>query len=269
MPAYGTSVSEQSHRSDTRVLGRRTLQRDHRILAQLLRPGMAVLDVGCGTGAITAGIARAVGPDGIVIGVDRDDALLEMARREHAGIPNLTFETGDVLHLAFEGRFDIVTATRTLQWVADPGAAVARMVKAARPAGTVVALDYNHEANSWEPDPPAEFRRFYRALLAWRAVNGWDNLMGDHLPALFRDAGLAEVESHTQDEVALRAAPEFCEEGAVWAHVIDSLGLKLAEEGFLAEAELRAAGEAYERWREASMERQVLSLRAVVGRVPR
>lgn len=43
------NMAAQSHRSDPRILGRRTLQRDHRHLARLLRPGLAVLDVGCGT----------------------------------------------------------------------------------------------------------------------------------------------------------------------------------------------------------------------------
>src|SRR6516164_2145961 len=104
----------QSHRSDPRILGRRTLQRDHRCLAELLRPGLAVLDVGCGTGAITAGAAKAVGPHGHVVGIDRDEALLELARAEHAMIPNLRFEYGDVTTLTFGTEFDIVTAARTL-----------------------------------------------------------------------------------------------------------------------------------------------------------
>ena len=51
-------MSIQTHRSDPQVLNRRTLEIDHRVLAGVLRPGMSVLDVGCGTGAITAGIAR-------------------------------------------------------------------------------------------------------------------------------------------------------------------------------------------------------------------
>ena len=79
----------QTHRSDPRILDRRTLQRDHRLLAALLRPGMAVLDVGCGTGAITAGIANAVGDSGYVVGVDRDGALLELARAAHGAIANV------------------------------------------------------------------------------------------------------------------------------------------------------------------------------------
>ena len=47
-------MSQQHHQSDPRVLSRRSLEQDHRVLAKLLQPGLAVLDVGCGTGAITA-----------------------------------------------------------------------------------------------------------------------------------------------------------------------------------------------------------------------
>ena len=69
-------MSQQSHRSDPRILNRRTLQRDNPYLARVLRTGMEILDVGCGTGAITADIAKAVGPDGMALGIDRDDASL-------------------------------------------------------------------------------------------------------------------------------------------------------------------------------------------------
>src|SRR4029450_14015501 len=53
---------------------------DQRRLAALLRPGLAVLDVGCGTGAITRGIAEAVGPDGRAVGVDVNTATIEGGR---------------------------------------------------------------------------------------------------------------------------------------------------------------------------------------------
>src|SRR5512138_865807 len=117
-------MSEQIHQSDPRILSRRALERDHRVLAGMLRPGMFVLDVGCGTGAITAGIARAVAPGGCAVGVDRDESLLQIARQEHAG---LHFENADALSLEFASAFDIVTAARAVQWMADPARAIGRM----------------------------------------------------------------------------------------------------------------------------------------------
>ena len=69
----------QQHQSSKNVLDRRTLAGDHRRLAELLRPGQSVLDVGCGTGSITAGIAEAVQPGGEVLGLDRDADLLARA----------------------------------------------------------------------------------------------------------------------------------------------------------------------------------------------
>ncbi len=53
-----------------RVLDRRSLMGSHRQLAALLRPGMSVLDVGCGTGAIIADVADAVGSQGLAVGAD-------------------------------------------------------------------------------------------------------------------------------------------------------------------------------------------------------
>lgn len=260
-------MQAQSHRSDPRILGRRTLQRDHRHLARLLRPGLAVLDIGCGTGAITSGIARAVGPQGYVVGVDRDVGLLELARREHGTLANLHFDTGDATTLSFRGRFDIVTAARTLQWIAEPGLAVLNMRQAAKPPGMLVVLDYSHARNEWKPDPPVEFSRFYRAFLAWRQANQWDNEMADRLPELFRSAGLVDVESHFQDEVVGRGEPEFAERTALWSEVIENVGEQIAKAGLCTESQLREARVCYESWVQTALVRQTLSMRTVTGKL--
>lgn len=255
----------QSHRSDPRILGRRTLQRDNRRLAKMLRPGVSVLDVGCGTGAITPGIAKAVGPHGYVVGVDRDEVLLDLARAEHATVPNLGFESGDATTLRFRAQFDIVTAARTLQWIAEPALAISKMKDAAKPAGTLVILDYNHTENEWTPDPPAEFRRFYSAFLAWRGQHHWDNQMADHLPELFRSVGLVDVQSSLEDEIVERGEPDFAERSALWSEVIENVGGQLATAGFCTQSQLEEARQSYASWRMTALVKQKLAMRAVTG----
>lgn len=238
-------MSEQSHRSDPRVLNRRTLERDQRSLARRLLPGMAVLDVGCGTGAITAGIARAVAPEGLAVGVDRDESMLALARQAYPDIPNLRFQYGDVLSLNFEGRFDVATAARTLQWVSTPQLALAQMKKAAKPGGRVLVLDYNHRHHSWEPDPPVAFKRFYDAFLTWRTANGWDNLMGDSLGGLFHIVGLGDVEVHVDDELIESGDSDFAATAGIWKDVVATLGPRMVAAGFLSERERAAAESCY------------------------
>ena len=125
---------------------------------------MDILDVGCGTGAITADIAKAVGPDGMALGIDRDDANLAIAVQEYGGIRNLRFEAADILTLGerFNNKFDIATAARTIQWIGEPERAILHMTKAAKPGGRVIVLDYNLDQTYWEPEPPVDFQRSTR-----------------------------------------------------------------------------------------------------------
>jgi SAM-dependent methyltransferase len=228
---------------------------------------MIVLDIGCGTGAITSGIAKAVGPSGNVLGIDRDPEQVEAARQQHGAFPNLSFEVGDALSMAFEGRFDVVNAARTLQWLDRPAEAVLRMKRAAKPGGRVVALDYDHERNKWDPDPPPAFLRFYQAFLDWREANGWDNRMAEHLPDLFREAGITAVQVHIEDETAQRSDPDFSDTAGIWSHVIETIGPQVVAAGFLQESERRQADQVAQAWVRDTLRIQTLVLRAVVVRI--
>ncbi len=219
---------------------------------------MGVLDVGCGTGAITSGIAKAVGPDGRAVGLDRDEGLLDLARKEHAGIPRLLFESGDATNLRYTAEFDIVTGARILQWIASPERAVQSMKHATKSGGAVLVLDYSHTHNAWEPEPPREFRRYYEAFLAWRQANGWDNEMAHHLPGLFAGAGLIGIESQVEDEIAERGDADFDERTTLWSEVIENVGRTIAEAGFCTEAQVAIARELYGQWVKTTLTKQTL-----------
>lgn len=243
-------MAQQTHQSDPRVLNRRTLAQDHRTLANLLQPGMRVLDVGCGTGAITAGIAEAVGRAGRVVGIDRDASLVEIARKDHKHITNLSFAQRDVLALTEEAGFDIVTAA---------------LVAATKRLGMIVVLDYNHQDNSWDPSPPLEFVRFYKAFLAWRAANQWDNRIADHLPSMFASACLSQIEEQDNREVSLRGDPNFASATAIWPHVMETIGLTIVSSGFLNEIDRKQAMDRYENYRRTSLATQCLAIKTIVG----
>jgi SAM-dependent methyltransferase len=227
---------------------------------------MAVLDVGAGTGAITARIARAIGPSGTVLGIDRDETMIRLARERHAGIANLTFELLDVLELRDDARFDVVTAARALQWIEDPARALQRMHAATRPGGMAVVLDYTHADLVWEPAPPEPVRRFYDAFLVWRDANGWNNRLGDHLPALFAAVGFRDVVVTVEDEVATRGDPDFADALELWQRVMESMGATIVDAGFLAQTDLDAARAARRAWSEHDARLQRMILRAVDGR---
>src|SRR5580765_5979611 len=82
-----------------------------------LRPGMRLLDVGCGPGSITRGFAERLAP-GQVVGIDLSRAALDGARRDAAdrGLTNLQYEEGSVYQLRFaDGSFDVAYAHQVLQ----------------------------------------------------------------------------------------------------------------------------------------------------------
>jgi len=109
------------------ILNQRTLEASNRRLAEVLKPGMHVLDVGCGSGSITRGIAERIGTDGLAVGIDNNPRLIEEARQSHGHLSWLSFEVADIHSLPFRERFDIVCASRVLQWLSEPLPALEQM----------------------------------------------------------------------------------------------------------------------------------------------
>ena len=94
-------------------------------------PGMRVLDVGCGDGALTRRIAE-MGAD--VVGIDVSDDLIEAARRRGLDVHKLS-----VTDMTFNAGFDAVFSNAVLHWVTEPERAIERMRAALKPAGRLVA----------------------------------------------------------------------------------------------------------------------------------
>ncbi len=105
-----------------------------------LKSGGAALDVACGSGKLTAELARIAGGGGRVVGLDFSPEMLDIARRNHPGIE---FLEGDALKLPFEdGSFDAVTIAFGLRNLADPVLGLREMVRVLKPAGRAVVLEF-------------------------------------------------------------------------------------------------------------------------------
>ena len=121
----------------------RSAQKEAAFFLPHLATGMRLLDVGCGPGSITLGIAAAVAP-GEVIGVDMSEAVLEQARAAayEAGIGNVTFQQANATALPYEDdSFDAVFAHTLLEHIPHPHNALQEMRRVLKPGGLIGLRD--------------------------------------------------------------------------------------------------------------------------------
>ncbi len=106
-----------------------------------LTGGESVLEIGCGTGAVTLPLAQAVGEHGRVVAVDISEPMLGVARQRvrESGMRNVTLQLGDAQVMAFEqAAFDVATSRMGVMFFADPVAAFRNMGGALKPSGRLV-----------------------------------------------------------------------------------------------------------------------------------
>jgi SAM-dependent methyltransferase len=155
-----------------------------------------VLDVGCGPGTISAGLAALV-PGGHVVAVDAAPEVLATARQEAdvQGQQNISFQVGDAYRLAFDGgAFDVVHAHQVLQHMANPVAVLTEMRRVCRKGGVVAARDADYGGMLWFPAVPelADWLDLYQNLA--RALGGEPNA-GRRMLSWARAAGFTQVEA--------------------------------------------------------------------------
>ena len=175
------------------TLALRSAQRQAGFLLPMLKPGLSLLDCGCGPGPITCDLARHVTP-GLVIGIDADPSQIELAttraRRETLG--NVSFKTASVYDLPFRaGHFDIVFAHAIFQHLSDPDRAIQEMCRVLVPGGIIALRSPDWGALLTAPRDPALDAAFNIFLDVYYA-NG-DAFAGRSGPSLLRSAGCQDI----------------------------------------------------------------------------
>lgn len=156
-----------------------------------LRPGMHVLDIGSGAGDVSLLIAKMVGSDGAVLGVEKAPSSVEIARArvEQLGVQNVAFAECDLAAFATDKKFDAIVGRFVLQYLPDRAVVLQRLARHLRPGGIVAFLEVDLAQMAQIPPSPL-FTRVRQWMLEAFAAGGAELEMGAKLFATFLQAGL-------------------------------------------------------------------------------
>jgi ubiquinone/menaquinone biosynthesis C-methylase UbiE len=163
---------------------------EHALRLAGLRPGMRVLDVGCGPGDVSFVAARLVGPTGTVLGVDAAGDVVEFARSRAAerGLSTVRFEQTTIDDIAVD-EVDAVIGRLILMHLPDPMSALRHFAGLVRPGGMIAFCEFDIGAVRTVPDSPLS-RVLVDAIVRTFHGAGLDPAFGATLHTLFRQAGL-------------------------------------------------------------------------------
>jgi arsenite methyltransferase len=152
-----------------------------------LNPGEVVLDLGSGAGLDCFLAAKKVGPDGLVLGLDMTDAMLEKARKNQAllGLPNVEFRKGEMEHMPIaDASIDVIISNCVINLSPDKDRVFSEAHRVLRPGGRLMVADIVTAG-----ELPAELR----TTEAWTGCIGGAIPLDDYVAKL-RAAGFAEVQ---------------------------------------------------------------------------
>jgi SAM-dependent methyltransferase len=201
-PGYGPRVRA--------MLDARTAATSAGFLLPLLEPEMRFLDVGCGAGAITVGLAEAVRE---VVGLDASAVELERARSR--GVGPWTFVHGSVYALPFpDDSFDAALAHALLEHLSDPAAALAELRRVLRPGGVLGVAGSDWSGALVEPRS-ADVDAALAGHAAARRSAGGDPNLGGQMATLVAESGFAElaVTVERRPDMEYRALGAYIAEG--------------------------------------------------------
>ena len=165
-------------------------------------PHLTLLDVGAGSGTISATFAKAI-PDGHVTAVDVNPKILPRARAvaEMAGLKNIDFQQGDVYKLPFaDGTFDIAFCHQMLTHLKAPWDALREMLRVTKPGGIVAAREGDYETECIWPESPG-LSKFHKFTAETMSATGGTPTAGRQLLSWALKAGVE------RDQITLSYSP--------------------------------------------------------------
>lgn len=224
-------VINRKHQNANQIFNQRNLVNDYRTLIPVLKSGMRVLDIGCGTGSISRDIANRVGKNGFVVGIDNTNSFIESGKKLFEATENLSLVHSDLFEFESEEKFDLIVSARTFQWLSTVEEALQKIKSLLKPQGIVSVLDYNHTAIQWNPEIPPSMKSFYATFLKWREDANMNNAIVETLPNLLSVYGFKNIQVFESDEFYDKSSDETLDKLKIWSKVASST--QMVDEGYL------------------------------------
>lgn len=176
-------------------LAKRTASVEAGFFLSYLRPGMSLLDCGCGPGTMTVNLAEVVAP-GEVVGIDIEDKQFEVGRAyaRERGVSNVRFETGNIYDLPFESNtFDAIFAHAVLYHLKTPRKALTELHRILKPGGAIGIRDLDNGGTIFTPSSPILDKAF-ELIDRVHEYNGGHPLFGRSQRARLREAGFVNIQ---------------------------------------------------------------------------
>jgi len=187
-----------------RILSSRTAEKTCPFLMPYLKPGLRVLDVGCGPGSISVGLAKATAP-GELRGIDTEPSQVELAAQAGAeqGLINAEFRVADVRDMPFEdGWFDVVYCGDLLAYVPETGDALNEIRRVLKPGGILGCREIIMGSFLIHPDPhPGLLTQGYAVFADLLEADDGHPQMGKELSGHLELAGFTDIQMSASFEV--------------------------------------------------------------------
>ena len=189
----------------TELFNLRTVNRDAAFVIPHLRPGMRLVDFGCGAGSLTCGFARLVAPAD-VLGFDVSEQAIDRARSlaQQSGVSNVQFSVSNInaLELPPES-FDVAHFSGVLMHLKDPERALQLAFRSLKSGGILAAREAQ-KTGDWFSGPCAEAIALYDSIvIEVHRARGGDPFVGKRLAGLAREVGFVRLESTPSYSAAL------------------------------------------------------------------
>lgn len=203
--AYGGSGPENYERFFVPAIGGPLA--DRLVETAGLRPGESVLDVACGTGAVSRRAAERVGSAGRIAALDINPGMIEVGRSAAPPESGIEWHTGDAESLPLpDGEFDVVLCQLGLQFMADKPAALSEMRRVLKDDGRLILTlvgptpaPFAAMADALSHHIGPEAGAFVRTVFSLYDA--------DQIQALIGDAGFRDIEVETDSPTLRLPAP--------------------------------------------------------------